>query len=99
LVGTYDEKLPADFERLSDYMTGRATLPSFSGDVQVTEGRIDSDITLIHSRSVAEGVMVTKARAPYTGTLRFLNGRFARHDDSIIITGKSLLHSAPLTVE
>lgn len=99
LAGTYDDKLPADLQSLSDHMTGRGMLPSFNGELQVTEGHIEGDVTLIHSRSVAEDVIVTKGRAPYTGTLRFNNGRFMRQDDAIIITGKSLLHSAPLTVE
>ncbi len=99
LAGTYDDKLPADLQRLSDHMTGRSVLPSFNGELQVTEGHIEGDVTLIHSRSVAEDVMVTKARAPYTGTLQFSDGRFMRQDDAVIITGKSLLHSAPLTVE
>lgn len=99
LAGTYDDKQATDLEKLSGYMTGRGTLPSFSGELQVTEGRIAGDVTLIHARSVAEDVVVTKARAPFTGTLRFSNGRFVRQDAGVVISGKSLLHSAPLTVE
>lgn len=99
LAGSYDDKQPADQEKLSDYMTGRETLPAFTGELQVTDGRITGDLTLLHARSVAEDVVVTSGRVPYNGTLQFSDGRLVQQDAGVVITGKSLLHSAPLTVE
>lgn len=99
LAGSYDDTNPADLEKLTAHMTGKEGLPLYTGELQVLDGEIGNDVTLIHSRSVAEEVIITRGRAPYTGTLQFSNGRFVRLDDTIQISGKSLLHSAPLTTE
>lgn len=97
LAGRYDDRVDADFERLSAHMTGREALPLFSGEVQVEEGRLQGDITVLHARSVAEDVVVTRSRQPYDGVLRFNNGRLVQQDEGLTISGKSLIHSAPLT--
>ena len=99
LEGKYDDKQAGDLQKLSDFMTGRQNLAAFTGEVQVVDGRIGGDVTLLHARSVAEDVVVTRNRAPFNGTLQFSNGRLVRQDAGVVIRGKSLLHSAPLTVE
>src|SRR5690606_32789308 len=99
LEGKYDDKQAGDLQKLSDFMTGRQNLAAFTGEVQVVDGRIGGDGTLLHARSVAEEVVVTRSRAPFKGTLQFSNGRLVRQDAGVVISGKSLLHSAPLTVE
>jgi AGCS family alanine or glycine:cation symporter len=99
LVGRYDDRIDADRERLSAHMTGREALPLFSGDVQVREGRITADVTILHARSVAEDILVTKNRQPFDGVLHFSNGSLVRQEAGVMLSGKSLLHSSPLTVE
>ncbi|MFO7256946.1 MAG: sodium:alanine symporter family protein [Bacteroidota bacterium] len=99
LVGRYDDRVDADRERLSAHMTGKESLPLFTGELKVTEGRLAGDVTIIHARSVAEDVLVTRNRQPYDGVLRFNNGNLVQQEAGITISGKSLLHSSPLTVE
>jgi AGCS family alanine or glycine:cation symporter len=55
-------------------------------------------ITLINARSVAEGVTFTKEGQPFAGSFRIVNGKLQDAGD-ITISGRSLLHSAPLTTE
>ncbi len=54
---------------------------------------------MIHARSVAEDVQVTDEEAGrlYSGELAVENGRVFQADSNIRFTGKSLVHSAPLT--
>ncbi|HEX7016165.1 MAG TPA: amino acid carrier protein, partial [Cyclobacteriaceae bacterium] len=92
LAGRYDDHVDADRERLSSHMTGKELLPSFSGEIQVKEGKITDDVTILHARSVAEDVLVTRNRQPYNGVLRFNNGHLVQQDAGITISGKSLLH-------
>src|SRR5690606_38408333 len=94
-----DDKQPADLERLSAHMTGRESLPSFTGELQVADGRITEDVALLHARSVAEDVVVTSGRARFNGALQVSNGRLVAQDAGVVISGQALLHSAPLTVE
>lgn len=95
----YDDKNSADLEVLSRYITGKEKLETFSGELHISGGKIEEEVTIIHSRSVAEDVSLSKKGVPFTGTLNFSSGKFVRTDDDIVINGKSLLHSAPLTTE
>ncbi|HEX7764981.1 MAG TPA: amino acid carrier protein, partial [Cellvibrio sp.] len=95
----YDDKNEDDLKKLSDHITGRETLPVFTGELQVANGKVMDGVTMLHARSVAEDVVVTRNNAPYNGALNFKEGKFVRPDSEIKISGKSLLHSAPLTTE
>lgn len=75
----------------------------YTGNIDVFGGKpyVD-DITVIHAHSVAEDMMITCNGKPFSGTLKITNGVMPMRDDSgngITITGKSLLHSAPLTIQ
>ena len=52
----------------------------------------------MHDR-VAEDVTVREPNGMYTGKLKIENGKLIRDGNTVIISGKSLLHSAPLTTE
>nr|HPM29743.1 alanine:cation symporter family protein [Chryseolinea sp.] len=99
LASQYDESTSADKVKLSNYITKKETLPLFTGALHIEEGRITDNVTIIHSRSVAEDVTVEKDNAKFTGTLKIENGKLVREGNDITIRGKSLLHSAPLTTE
>jgi alanine or glycine:cation symporter, AGCS family len=60
------------------------------------EGKIQNQVTLLHSRSVAEEVIVMVNNQPYTGNIEFNSGRLVSQP-GLSISGNSLLHSAPLT--
>lgn len=101
LAQQYDDKSESDRMKLSNYMTERETLPLFTGDLNIQNGKITNAVTIIHSRSQAEDVFIEKGKAPFTGTLKIVNGRLIRTqgDGNVKFSGKSLLASAPLTIE
>ncbi|MEO0339915.1 MAG: alanine:cation symporter family protein, partial [Bacteroidota bacterium] len=66
----------------------------YSGPMEVENGRIVSDVVMLHARSVAEEVFVEKEETPYTGTIDISNGK---PETDYTFSGKSLVHSAPLT--
>ncbi len=94
--GIYSDHNDTDRSILSHHMTGKETLPLFSGNIHVENGMMDGDVTLIHARSVAEFVKVYDEDSLYTGDLKIVDGNLDA-DSDIILKGKSLIHSAPLT--
>lgn len=99
LESKYDESNAVDKGKLSSFIKAEESLPRFTGTLDVTDGMITNEVTILHSRSVANDVRVNANNAPYTGKLPIVNGKFVRGDDAVVISGKSLLHSAPLTNE
>ncbi len=102
IEGTYSESNPDDLKRLSDHITDQAPLKYYDGTIEVQNGRITSPVTLIHARSVAEDVKVHSRNEAFTGMLTIVKGKVKRNADetsesSIRLSGKSLVHSAPLT--
>jgi AGCS family alanine or glycine:cation symporter len=71
---------------------------SFSGELQVRDGRItNDDVTVLHARSVAEDVVVTMDGAPFSGTVPVVDG--SPGDTAAVFAGRSLVHSVPLTIK
>jgi AGCS family alanine or glycine:cation symporter len=93
---TYNDTDEADVEKLFAYLKGEASLPLFTGELQVADGVILQAPTMLHARSVAENVRVTHRGQPYSGSLRFSNGKLVSQE-GVALAGKSLMHSAPLT--
>lgn len=94
--GEYSDVNPEDQEQLFRFLSNEVTLPLFSGPLNVSDGKLDDEITVLHARSVAEGVTVWLNNEPHTGTIEFINGKLINRQ-GFILTGNSLLHSAPLT--
>ena len=99
LEAKYDEANPNDKEKLTKFIKHREPIGLFTGELDVSAGRISNDLTIMHARSVAEDVLVREPNGMYTGKLKIENGRLIRDENEVIISGKSLLHSAPLTNE
>lgn len=99
LAARYDESNPVDKQKLSDFIRGKETLPYFTGVLDVSAGEITNDLTIMHARSVAEDVLVSEPNGKFTGQLKIVNGRLVRDGAALTLSGKSLLHSAPLTNE
>ena len=95
----FDETIPADKEKLSRFVMGKETTGLFNGTLDISAGEITNDVTIMHARSVAEEVLVSEANGKFTGQLRVVDGRVIRGKNKVTISGKSLLHSAPLTNE
>lgn len=103
LSGQYKEENAGDKVAVSDHITGKKALPLYTGNLLVENGRIlNSDITLLHARSFAEDVQVKVGKGLYSGNLSVKNGQIGfpvLKDKQVYLTGKSLLHSAPLSTE
>jgi AGCS family alanine or glycine:cation symporter len=96
LDGIYTETNKKDAEQLHNYLVGKTNLPLFTGSLTVSDGTIQNQPTFIHSRSVAENVKVWVNSQPYHGEVKFVNGKLVSQP-GLSLSGKSLLHSAPLT--
>ncbi len=96
LDGTYSENNDKDVAELHDYLVGKADIPLFTGSLHVENGVIANQPTILHARSVAEDVKVFVNNQPYSGDIQFTDGKLV-NDNGLTLTGKSLMHSAPLT--
>ncbi len=106
LQGTYSDQKdtngkylnPDHIEELNKYVQSLdSNVKEFSGLLEVNNGILgNDDITIIHSRSVAEDVSVLNNGNSYSGTLNVLNGKVT---DQITFKGKSLVSSAELTAK
>ena len=96
LDGQYSDKNPADKKNLYNYLAGKNDLPLFSGNLEVVNGEIKNQPSIIHARSIAENVMVMMNNQPFTGTISFAEGKLISQT-GITLTGESLMHSAPMT--
>lgn len=94
----YDENIPEQKQKIVDFMLHSRALPLFTGGLNIENGRMINDLTLIVSRSVAEDFIITDNKEPFNGTISVTNGKW-QPSPSVNITGKSLLHSAQLTTE
>jgi len=107
IAGSYSEEDPAAIEALYAHLNnplsagsgGVKAVRAFDGNLSVTAGRIDSSLatTVIHNRSIAEDIMVVRDGSPFSGTFEVANG--SPVDGSLEFSGRSLLHSVPLTLE
>ena len=89
---------PDHIAELTNYVQSLdSNVSEYSGLIEVSEGVIDdSDITVLHARSIAEDIVVTDNNNLYTGTLNVVNGRVS---ESVLFNGKSLVSSAELTAK
>ena len=108
LEGTYsDEKTiegeylyPKQINQLNNYVQSlESNVKEFSGELVVEDGSlITENITILHSRSIAEDVTISDQDNSnlYTGMLNVDNGKIT---ESVDIKGKSLVSSAELTAK
>lgn len=99
LAVRFDEKVPKDIDALRQHLARTKVLQTYTGKIAVQNGKIETDITLINARSIAEGVLIyTNDNKRFSGNIEVESG-IIQNSDNFIIEGKSLLHSAPLTNE
>ena len=104
VAGRYSESDPqavkALYAHLNNLLPSDSNeVTSFDGALSINAGRISTslDTTVIHNRSIAEDVLVTIEGEPYSGTLEVSDGKPV--DSKFEFSGRSLLHSVPLTLE
>lgn len=96
-ANTYNGDDKQDQKAILGHLLDEKTLPLFSGDLNVTEGEIENDLTIIHARSIAENIKVYSNDLLYSGLINVSDGRIVENENSITFEGESLIHSAPLT--
>ena len=108
LEGLYsDEKntdgsyvFPDHINELTNYVQSiNSNVSEYSGELTIENGKlINSDITILHSRSIAENVLIkdNSSKNLYSGILNVVDGKIV---DPVILEGKSLVSSAELTAK
>ncbi len=96
---TYSEDNKEQVESLFHHLSGRGTVPTFTGKLQVMDGIITNQVTVIHARSIAEDVRIYRDKQPFSGSIDVYNGAVQDTDYLYIWMGSSLIHSAALTTE
>ncbi len=95
----YDENIPDQKQMVIDFVKHGKALPLFNGELDIIDGKMSNTISLIASRSVAEDYIFYNNKAPFTGKINVLNGKWKPGSPSLYVEGRSLIHSAPLTTE
>jgi AGCS family alanine or glycine:cation symporter len=103
LNGSYDESNPAHREELFNFLNpaSQSKARLYNGPLHVENGRIQDEITVIHARSIAEDVLLTSTSTGqnFSGVVPVENGRIFNAVSELQLSGRSLIHSAPLTTE
>lgn len=94
LEQVYDGSNEKHIQMLGEHVGRANALPLFNGELEVSNGKPVGDISIIHNRSLAEEVQFWVGDKLYTGFVEIKDGKVIT---SVKITGKSLVHSAPLS--
>ncbi len=90
---------PDQINELTKYVQSMdSNVNEYSGSINLIDGKLINDnITVIHSRSIAENVIISSPdNSLYSGTLNITNGKII---EPVTIKGKSLVSSAELTAK
>lgn len=91
---------PEHINELTNYVQSlESNVNTFTGTINVENGKIvESDITILHSRSIAEDISVksNSSKDLYSGLLTINNGKI---NERVSLEGKSLVSSAELTAK
>jgi AGCS family alanine or glycine:cation symporter len=99
--GIYQQDNSNHVQLLSSHINKKADdqISPYSGEIKLMDGKLaeDANITIIHARSIAENVTLSKDGSPVNGTLMVEAGKLV--DASVEVEGLSRIHSAELTTE
>jgi AGCS family alanine or glycine:cation symporter len=90
---------PNHISELTNYVQSlESDVKEYNGTISIEDGRIDnSNITILHSRSIAEDVEVlSTSKDTYSGSLNIVDGKIL---EPVTLKGKSLVSSAELTAK
>ena len=91
----YTEDKEEDVKDLFNYLNGNSGISMYSGNIDVIDGRYSNEISILHARSLAEDILFyNNDDEVFNGTLNVVDGKL---QNDLIVKGKSLVHSAPLT--
>jgi len=96
LDGTYSDTNQEDIKIMQDYILSCSGPLVYTGTEEISEGLLsNTDITLMHNRSVSENVIYNNAGEPFNGSIEIVNGKLTTND--VTVVGDSLLLGADLT--
>ena len=96
LDGVYSDTNQEDIKTLQEYILSCSGPLTYSGQEEVVDGLLtNSNITLMHNRSVSENVIYEQDGVPFTGTIDLREGKLETGNIGVI--GNSLLLGADLT--
>ena len=91
----YSEDNQDDVQDLFNYLNGNSGIPMYEGSLEISNGKYSTDISILHARSLAEDILFHDNNEDiFNGTLNIVKGKL---QDDVVVKGKSLVHSAPLT--
>ena len=91
----YSEDNQDDVQGLFNYLNGNSDIPMYEGNLEISNGKYSTDISILHARSLAENILFYDNNEDiFNGTLNIVKGKL---QDDVVVKGKSLVHSAPLT--
>jgi len=91
----YSEDNQDDVQGLFNYLNGNSDIPMYEGNLEISNGKYSTDISILHARSLAEDILFYDNNEDiFNGNLNIVNGKL---QDDVVVKGKSLVHSAPLT--
>ena len=94
--GTY--KYPDHMSQLTNYVQSLdSNVNEFSGTIEIKDGRLtETELTVLHSRSIAEDIVIKDGNDLYSGELNISKGKIT---ETVVVEGKSLVSSAELTAK
>jgi len=95
----YDENIPEQKQKIADFIRKGEAIPLYDGQLEIIEGKMITPVTLIASRSIAEDFRFHDNKNPFTGKINVVQGKWEPPSSSVTVSGRSLIHSAPLTAE
>ena len=106
LEGTYSDEentdgtyiYPDHMANLTNYVQSLdSDVNEFSGTLEIKDGKLtETEITILHSRSIAEDIVIKDGNDLYSGELNISKGKIT---ETVIVEGKSLVSSAELTAK
>ena len=91
----YSEDNQDDVQDLFNYLNGNSGIPMYEGSLEISNGKYSTYISILHARSLAEDILFYDNNEDiFNGTLNIVKGKL---QDDVVVKGKSLVHSAPLT--
>lgn len=99
LQGQWSESDTSQLKQLYSFYNENGDIALLDGVLNVEDGFVQDDVTILHARSVAEGVSFYQNESPMSASLQVKNGRLMNLPEGSEIYGQSLIHSAPLTAK
>lgn len=93
----YNDQNSGEAALLQSHLYKKKKLNLFNGLLTIENGKIKNEVSILHARSLAEDLEIKNGKAGFTGQIKVTNGKIRELPSDVTISGKSLLHSAPLT--